>query len=89
MDWAVDSQSEATVLVRSTKKRQPIIAEQLEPHWLLKMRQANQYTESYEPIEIKRHNYTANEIRPCVFFVPNCLYHVSMSHTRLIGPEDI
>ena len=55
VDWAVDSQSEAAVSVY--KKRQPITAEQPKPHWLLKMRQTNQYTESYELIKIKMHNY--------------------------------
>ena len=39
VDSAVDSQSEAAVSVKFTKKRQPITAEQLKPHWLLKMRQ--------------------------------------------------
>ena len=89
VDSAVDSQSEAAVLVKFTKKRQPITAEQLKPHWLLKMRQPNQYTESYEPIEIKIHNHISNEIGPCVFVVPACLYHVIMRHTRLIGAEHI
>ena len=91
MDCSVDSQSEAAVSVRSTRKRQPIKAEQLDPHWLLNMRQTNQLSQSYEPIANKTiigSMSIANKKAMCVF-VPNCLYHVIKSHTRLLGPEDI
>ena len=89
VDSAVDSQSEAAVSVKFTKKRQPSTAEQLKTSLVVENEATNQYTEGYEPIEIKIPNYISNEMLPCVFFVPASLYHVIISYTRLIGAEDI
>ena len=91
MDWAVDSQSEGVVSVKFTRKRQPYHSRAARTSLVIKY-EANQpdYSNN-EPIAAKiiiGCKVIANRKPVCVF-VPNCLYHVIKSHTRLIGPEDI